>query len=445
MKFKFLGTAAALLGAVSTAQAADLGKKAPAAVDYVKVCDAYGAGFFYIPGGDTCLKIHGWVRARAFVGNDNGKGTGQNTAGVYTAGEFIPSTGKRLLVNNDNSRLENNFSTDFGSSIRFDARTNTELGLLRSFVDVRVNTGANVDKAFVQLGGLTAGFATSAYSFGGSVSYGLNFGHLVGDNTVNLLSYTLQAGNGISATISLEDGGADYDLAKKDGIFFDTYGAGTVSSVYSGAYGGAKVPDFVANVKLTQSWGSAQLSAAAHQNYASTSTGGDKWGFAVLGGVQVNLPMIAAGDYVKFQAAYADGATKYVGGLASDFAIQTTTDALGAVTTKVDQTQAWSVNGGFFHKFSPSLSAGIDAAYGSYDQVGANDYKVTRLIGSVEWAPVAGFDLTVGLEYQNWAFTDATKAAYAASANSDVARTIVTKSLGDANALLGFAQIRRSF
>ena len=50
-----LGTAAGLMVA-SGAYAADLpGEAAPAAVDYVKVCDAYGAGFFYIPGTETCL------------------------------------------------------------------------------------------------------------------------------------------------------------------------------------------------------------------------------------------------------------------------------------------------------------------------------------------------------------------------------------------------------
>jgi len=25
-------------------------------VDYVRVCDAYGSGFFYIPGTETCLR-----------------------------------------------------------------------------------------------------------------------------------------------------------------------------------------------------------------------------------------------------------------------------------------------------------------------------------------------------------------------------------------------------
>ena len=56
-----LGTAAGLM-AVSGAQAADLPVKAKA-VEYVKVCTLYGAGFFYIPGTDTCIKLGGYLRA----------------------------------------------------------------------------------------------------------------------------------------------------------------------------------------------------------------------------------------------------------------------------------------------------------------------------------------------------------------------------------------------
>src|SRR5260370_14664308 len=57
-----MGSAAGLM-AVSAAQAADLPVKA-APVEYVKVCSLYGAGFWYVPGTDTCMKIGTWVRAQ---------------------------------------------------------------------------------------------------------------------------------------------------------------------------------------------------------------------------------------------------------------------------------------------------------------------------------------------------------------------------------------------
>ena len=68
MNFKtlLLGTAAAL-SVVGGAQAADLAVAEP--VDYVKVCDAYGVGYWYIPGTDTCIRIGGYVKLNAYVFN----------------------------------------------------------------------------------------------------------------------------------------------------------------------------------------------------------------------------------------------------------------------------------------------------------------------------------------------------------------------------------------
>ena len=60
VKSLMLGSAAGLI-AMSGAQAADLPVKAKA-VEYVKVCSLYGAGFFYIPGTDTCIKLGGYLR-----------------------------------------------------------------------------------------------------------------------------------------------------------------------------------------------------------------------------------------------------------------------------------------------------------------------------------------------------------------------------------------------
>ena len=62
IKSLLLGSTAALI-AVSGARAADAVVVAePEPVEYVRVCDAYGAGFFYIPGTETCLKVSGYVR-----------------------------------------------------------------------------------------------------------------------------------------------------------------------------------------------------------------------------------------------------------------------------------------------------------------------------------------------------------------------------------------------
>ncbi|WP_431323713.1 porin [Rhizobium sp. YTU87027] len=72
MSFKtaFLGCAATL-AAISTTQAADAVVAAePEPVEYVRVCDAYGTGYFYIPGTETCLKIGGYLRIEERFGRD---------------------------------------------------------------------------------------------------------------------------------------------------------------------------------------------------------------------------------------------------------------------------------------------------------------------------------------------------------------------------------------
>lgn len=63
MKFKslLLGSVAAFAFAGGNATAADLSVAEP--VDYVRVCDAFGAGFWYLPQTDSCFAIAGEVAA----------------------------------------------------------------------------------------------------------------------------------------------------------------------------------------------------------------------------------------------------------------------------------------------------------------------------------------------------------------------------------------------
>src|SRR5215467_4889175 len=75
VKSLVLGSAAGLI-AMSGAQAADLPVKAKA-VEYVRVCSLYGAGFFYIPGSDTCIKLGGYLRVDTTF---NGSGTQNDPA-----------------------------------------------------------------------------------------------------------------------------------------------------------------------------------------------------------------------------------------------------------------------------------------------------------------------------------------------------------------------------
>ena len=111
-----LGSAAGLC-AVAGVQAADLPVKKAAPVEYVRVCTAFGAGFFYIPGTDTCLRVGGRARFEYSYGQ-------QRSRGVYSHTTFAP-------VSNSNADVSG-FRGQ--GRLNLDARTQTAYGTLRAFV-----------------------------------------------------------------------------------------------------------------------------------------------------------------------------------------------------------------------------------------------------------------------------------------------------------------------
>jgi hypothetical protein len=151
VKSLLLGGAAGLV-AVSGASAADLAITKPAPAEYVRICSAEGAGFFYIPGTETCLKISGRVR---FDVKFNSKATlpGPKTGFGYTF--------------------------DTSALIKLDTRTQTSLGTLRGYAEIALgnnDTGSGAltglparlvtaGDVFISLGGFTVGRLASLYGF----------------------------------------------------------------------------------------------------------------------------------------------------------------------------------------------------------------------------------------------------------------------------------------
>ncbi|MGN8117778.1 porin [Labrys sp. 22185] len=312
IKSALLGAAAGI-AAIGAAQAADLPMTKGEAVEYVKVCSAFGPGFFYIPGSDTCLKIGGEIRAdyRAF-----------GRSGDF--GDF----------NRDDDRSA--FNTQ--ARIWFDAQTQTDWGLLRSYFQINAdshpisNLGRggkynsntfSIDKAFIQFGGLTAGYAHSFFGF-----YDSEYGDTIWapyyaqSSTVNLLAYTAKFGGGFSATLSIEDG-RDHRV---DGVSIPVTPTTNIALPFQG---GQQIPDVVAQLRLDQSWGSIAVQGAVHQlrtaegatitnpfNPAQSVGIGyshdNKWGYAIGGTALFKIPAIDGGHFIV-EGQYADGATHYLG------------------------------------------------------------------------------------------------------------------------------------
>src|ERR1700757_1015988 len=116
VKSLVLGSTAALF-AMSGAQAADLPLKAKA-VEYVKICSLYGAGFWYIPGTDTCLKLGGYLRTEIAINTNT---------------DHIGNVSGQGGLNN---RYTNSYTWRSREDLSIDTRTATEYGVLRTFSDL---------------------------------------------------------------------------------------------------------------------------------------------------------------------------------------------------------------------------------------------------------------------------------------------------------------------
>jgi len=299
-----------VLCAVSSVQAADLPTRKPAPSAYVHTCDSSGAGFFYIPGTDTCFKVGGLLQleGRAFntpYSIDSGFYSRSTPAGL-SAGlgpiPFItPGGGVNLATVYRNARERDNYGFGALGRIELDARTATDYGTLRAFIRIDMSFGSSsslqtgalnqlynvtagplpakeqtiINKAFVQFAGLTAGRAQSMFDF---YADAYNYEALRGSNASPvLLAYTYTFGGpftGFSATISAEDGVSrreqigsvlSFATVAGTGIPLAGFGVGGGGGGFGATAGGQQIPDIVGNLSVEQPWGSIQLSGAAHQ------------------------------------------------------------------------------------------------------------------------------------------------------------------------------------
>ena len=305
-----------------------------------------------------------------------------------------------------------------------------------------------IDRAFVQLGGLTAGRAVSFFGFyNGDLEF---VGTTMGDGAVtNLLAYTATFGSGFSATLSLEDPNERRNLIVgptgaplPTGAIVSVNGAaagglaGTaVTGPTASGYAGAIMPEIVAVLRVDQGWGSAQLSGALHQIRAigaaasPGNTASTNYGYALNAGVKINLPMLAAGDAFYLQAAYTNGAPTYAmnnfmgygtngQGFGALGRLQTV-DAIVLANGSMQTTQVWGITAGMLHYWSPKIRQGIFGSYGqiNYSSAATNAFGGTTLnaaglanpfrnwaywtIGSnLIYSPVKGLDLGLEVDYQ---------------------------------------------
>ena len=357
IKILVLGSAAGLI-AMGGAQAADLPVKAKA-VEYVRICSLYGAGFFYIPGTDTCIKLGAYLRIdTTFNGSIYNQPAWSNDLGPHN--RYTDYYGAR-------SRM----------ALTVDTRTATEYGVVRTFAQgdfqfqnfgnqngatpssgpgggigsagtsgnqgyltagqlsglnnaLLSNPGGGyvaVEFVFIQFAGFTFGKSASAYATPWHGYPGNNTSFLMGGHDtvtgVNNIQYTAQFGNGVSGTVGLDDPTvfnrvALYNLSTGLG----GNGLGTTQ------YGGFIAPDLVGNIRVDQAWGLFQVSGAVHTVNGSYNNIGafntpsvtsvlsghpdTKVGGSVMGALQIKNIPTGPGDDIKIDASWAKGDTKNI-------------------------------------------------------------------------------------------------------------------------------------
>jgi hypothetical protein len=181
-------------------------------------------------------------------------------------------------------------------------------------------------RAFIQIAGFTFGKATSYFDFVSTAAASYNAGHTYSPDTGDaghvVAAYTAQFGNGLSATLSVEqDRRRAFDF-----LGSSLGGAGGGAVLGADLAGDSTLQDIVGNIRIDQAWGSAQLSAAVRpmtgSYFGAGAVGGatiSEWnghpgndiGWAISGGLRLNAPMIGPGDYFQIAAVYAEGATRY--------------------------------------------------------------------------------------------------------------------------------------
>ncbi|MCQ0988848.1 porin [Jiella marina] len=384
IKSLLLGSAAALV-AVSGARAADvIVPVEPEPMEYVKVCDVYGTGFYYIPGTETCLQISGYVRYK-----------------ISAFGQLEDDFGNNFIRNGEGDTYQ--IGSQVRARVNFDAREETEYGTLRAYVrfqgdNVFAGDGnVDVDTAYIQLGGLTMGWLDSLWAEDDGLLTDTDLS--VGDLEANRVSYTY-ASNGFSAALSLEDDAT-----------------------------GDWVPNVVGKLKYEGGWGFVYLSGSYDETGDTFVIGsgavvgvepGSNDAFALKAGLSLK-DLIATDSELKLEGSYAFDPSSYStiglfngfvggGGAGNLFTLPFNTTITGAAFNGGSLVAAapveWQVGAGYAQSFG-SLAVGVSGAYGrTFDffvnGVNVADADYYKVVGNVGYEITNNFDMLAEISYANF-------------------------------------------
>jgi hypothetical protein len=227
----------------------------PEPMEYVRICDTYGVGFYYIPGTETCLKVSGYIRM------DIG-------AGALGLTDVVDKndTGPWYDPNVDDT-----YDLRARFQLRVDSRAETELGTLRTYAAINfqydtladnegyydsydfTNTSEymSIEHAYIELGGFRIGKTDSLFSTFTGYAGGVINDDIIGYGPygTNQIAYGWSSDSGLSIAVALEEGDGDQiapflppSFDQPNLYTLDSYAPHVVAGIgWQGAWGGASV------------------------------------------------------------------------------------------------------------------------------------------------------------------------------------------------------------
>ncbi|WP_375624007.1 porin [Bartonella sp. TT119HLJHH] len=363
IKSLFLSSTAAFL-AISGAHAASTVIAEPEPVEYVRVCDAYGKGYFYIPGTETCMRLSGNVRTD-FIGGNNIDATTETE--LRDKRKTYGAASRLTLV--------------------FQAASETEMGTLRSYAriysnwgDGRDNAAAKLAAAYIELGGFRVGLDDTIFN-----SWTGDYGNVLNDDSIapagttrtNFISYTFSGDSGFSAIIGAELGNNADSLPGITGYYIDkddklvSITEGTLPSKAIKNY----TPNVVLGIKFMQKWGGFSAVAAYDAYYK-------KWAGKVRADFNVNDRF-----NLWVMAGYKNGLDYYTVNGNDELSRKST-------TIYANWGGKWAAWAGATYKLTPKANLNAQVSYSAV--------KTFATSVNIAYTLVPGFVITPELTYVNW-------------------------------------------
>ena len=429
----------------ASASAADLPSRKAAPAEYVKICSAYGNGFFFIPGTDTCVRIGGAARfdfhynpGRSIINAATGAvsqvAANQDTSGMEVRG--ILSVDGRTETPYGTVQTVFRWRLTMTDGIR---ATSSPANFQTSYAPKEQGAapGNTLERAYIRFGGLSVGVIDDEFSPMPSLFLNGNFTPGF-TNGVKAIGYTQTFGGGFSANLQIQArGDFAYDSTTSTAVApsaVATGGRNTYVTQLDTGY------NLVGVLRNDASWGMAQVGVAIGNN--STSTAPNTTNNLLLGPqtyaswaispvVNIKLPMIAPGDNIWLQFAYGHGMIGEVTGnsasnLTSDSSNKRALGGVQRVDTNLVPTNvtaagvpvsygledAYMLFAGYTHFWTPSLRSSFGAMYMRFlpptanaNGVGAGlntqngSATLWQVQGNLIWSPTRQFDIGVELAY----------------------------------------------